>query len=149
MDFSKKFSQKQLVNYSHIKCLIKVAVADDTVEKVETYTIKIISNNLGLSNDEFNWIVENAGFLNIVPPESEDEKRWFLMQYLILALGDGDFAEDEAGSVLAIADIFNCEKGGGDTVMHLIINLRSAKERAGSGFLGIALGAEINKEFIY
>ena len=148
MDFSKKISQKQAANYSHLKCLLEVCYSDQTLAENEARLIQIIAVNLGLTDDEFGWVVENKNLINIVPPESEDGKRWFLMHYLILSIGDGDFAPEEAGSVLKIADIFNCEEGGLKTIKDLL-NLISTKNQEMEDYLNLALSAEINKELIY
>ena len=84
----------------HIINLLTIAYADGSITEEEKNLICNISDNLGLTNEEFNhclatWQETDEDILKVSMPEAEEDRIAFLKNMTLLMMIDGEIDENE------------------------------------------------------
>ena len=84
----------------HIINLLSIAYADGSITEEEKNLICNISDNLGLTNEEFNhclatWQETDEDILKVSMPEAEEDRIAFLKNMTLLMMIDGKIDENE------------------------------------------------------
>lgn len=69
---------------SHIASLIRLAQADNVFNPIELMFIKAISIRIGLSDDDFNYILQHLDSVPSHPSQNEEEKLEQLGELIVL-----------------------------------------------------------------
>ncbi len=88
---------------SHFRNLVMVAKADGVIETGETMLLRKIAREIGLSDANFNTILENPERFEVYPPESKQERDEQLYQMIQMVVADADVEISEVKLVAKLA----------------------------------------------
>ena len=118
----------------HIINLLSIAYADGSITEEEKNLICNISDNLGLTNEEFNhclatWQETDEDILKVSMPEAEEDRIAFLKNMTLLMMIDGEIDENERQYIANAAEEYGFN--GEQAVDYLIGQIR--EEYGGGG----------------
>jgi Tellurite resistance protein TerB. len=107
----------------HIINLLSIAYADGSITEEEKNLICNISDNLGLTNEEFNhclatWQETDEDILKVSMPEAEEDRIAFLKNMTLLMMIDGEIDENERQYISDAAELYGFD--GEQAVNYLI-----------------------------
>ena len=79
----------------HFKSLVAIAVSDSNLRKEEVDHLRFKAEKLGISEEEFNVLMEPGQEKSNFIPKNDTEKEKQLTEMIEVALVDGDFSEEE------------------------------------------------------
>ncbi len=97
-------SKEKKVVKSHMRHLVRLANADGVLHKNEVKFIKKIALANGLSEREINNIIERPTDVEIVIPESRDEKFYQIFDLVQLMMKDGEVNDAEMEFCMEVAN---------------------------------------------
>ena len=117
----------------HIINLLSIAYADGSITEEEKNLICNISDNLGLTNEEFNhclatWQETDEDILKVSMPEAEEDRIAFLKNMTLLMMIDGEIDENERQYIFNAAEEYGFD--GEQAVNYLI---KQIQEEYGGG----------------
>ena len=117
----------------HIINLLSIAYADGSITEEEKNLICNISDNLGLTNEEFNhclatWQETDEDILKVSMPEAEEDRIAFLKNMTLLMMIDGEIDENERQYISNAAEEYGFN--GEQAVNYLI---KQIQEEYGGG----------------
>ena len=117
----------------HIINLLSIAYADGSITEEEKNLICNISDNLGLTNEEFNhclatWQETDEDILKVSMPEAEEDRIAFLKNMTLLMMIDGEIDENERQYISDAAELYGFN--GEQAVNYLI---KQIQEEYGGG----------------
>lgn len=117
----------------HIINLLTIAYADGSITEEEKNLICNISDNLGLTNEEFNhclatWQETDEDILKVSMPEAEEDRIAFLKNMTLLMMIDGEIDENERQYISNAAEEYGFN--GEQAVNYLI---KQIQEEYGGG----------------
>ena len=117
----------------HIINLLSIAYADGGITEEEKNLICNISDNLGLTNEEFNhclatWQETDEDILRVSMPEAEEDRIAFLKNMTLLMMIDGEINENERQYITNAAELYGFD--GEQAVNYLI---KQIQEEYGGG----------------
>lgn len=118
----------------HIINLLSIAYADGSITEEEKNLICSISDNLGLTNEEFNhclatWQETDEDILKVSMPEAEEDRIAFLKNMTLLMMIDGEINENEREYISNAAEVYGFN---GEQAVNYLIN-QIQEEFGGSG----------------
>lgn len=92
---------------SHLKDLVKVALADGIIQDEERQFLERIATNAGIGNHELDEIIDKARHIEFVPPTELFQKFEQLYNIARVILADDEIHEKELGYCLGYGHALN------------------------------------------
>jgi uncharacterized tellurite resistance protein B-like protein len=100
-DLFENGEQKQ--NKGHFRNLVMIAKSDGTVDSAELQLLKNIARKIGLSNEDFDLILENPENYSINPPENKEERHERFYHLVKMVVADEKVAFSEVNKIRKFA----------------------------------------------
>lgn len=108
---------------SHFQNIVVIAFADGYLEEAEKEFLAEKAKELGLSDQVVEEILQNAGQLEFVPPQDEDEKEEQLSDAVYMSMINGEVDPKEYALCLHLAERMDMGKHDVDRIIELISRL--------------------------
>lgn len=108
---------------AHVINLISIAMLDGKITEEEKKLILKISNNMGLTDEEFETCVKTAnatkGQIVYEPPTSDQEKAAFLKNMVLMMMIDGECSDSELRYIKVLAEKFGYD---GEKTINILVD---------------------------